>query len=184
MSVARNHRRAPGAHETTYAPMVKEKPLINYLEASRRPMGARCRAPGSGIGSGKRATRPGFPERRTGSGRPWRRERPSAARRNSNSRPCSDGAGSERARSTTRAARRGQLAARAIEKALGEETGTFYSRTIANGAGAGQKRLVVSMLILLGGGLGGNRTPVQGFAVLCVATPPRGRQCVAAASGA
>ena len=25
------------------------------------------------------------------------------------------------------------------------------------------------------GGLGGNRTPVQGFAVLCVATPPRGR---------
>ncbi len=24
------------------------------------------------------------------------------------------------------------------------------------------------------GGLGGNRTPVQGFAVLCVATPPRG----------
>ena len=26
------------------------------------------------------------------------------------------------------------------------------------------------------GGLGGNRTPVQGFAVLCVATPPRGRR--------
>jgi purine-cytosine permease-like protein len=24
------------------------------------------------------------------------------------------------------------------------------------------------------GGLGGNRTPVQGFAVLCVTTPPRG----------
>lgn len=26
------------------------------------------------------------------------------------------------------------------------------------------------------GGLGGNRTPVQGFAVLCVATPPRGQR--------
>jgi hypothetical protein len=30
------------------------------------------------------------------------------------------------------------------------------------------------------GGLGGNRTPVQGFAVLCVATPPRGRPAHAA----
>jgi hypothetical protein len=27
------------------------------------------------------------------------------------------------------------------------------------------------------GGLGGNRTPVQGFAVLCVTTPPRGLLC-------
>ncbi len=29
------------------------------------------------------------------------------------------------------------------------------------------------------GGLGGNRTPIQGFAVLCVTIPPRGLICAA-----
>jgi hypothetical protein len=45
-----------------------------------------------------------------------------------------------------------------------------------------RKKQAISIRNENSGGLGGNRTPVEGFAVLCVATPPRGLEPFVGAS--